>query len=62
MGAAICAAMGIGLYKSPSEIPDLQESSLTYFNPNISGAERDQRHRKWKQAVERSFDWHEPSC
>lgn len=47
------AGHAVGVWDFTKEIP----VEKTTFTKNITDAERQQRYRRWKMAVDRSFGW-----
>ena len=57
-GAAALAGLGVGFWKSQSELAALWSLDKR-FEPRMSRAEAAQRLARWHQAVERSRSWAE---
>ncbi len=57
-GAALLAALGIGLYQSIDELSD-SSKNVTEFLPDPEDTGRETRMRMWHKAVERSLGWDE---
>ena len=49
-GAAICAGIGVGKFKSLKDIPQTQKKSL-FFEPQISKEKREKMIQNWKIAI-----------
>ena len=56
LGAAYGAGLATGLWADLEEIEGLWAEDARW-SPSISGEERARLHKRWHQAVERSFDW-----
>ncbi len=56
LGAAFLAGLGVGLWSDPAEVGARWGADAT-FEPQLSAAEVDARHRQWRRAVERSRGW-----
>lgn len=50
-GAALLAGLGLGLWKSASELPPLPSGS-TYFEPRLSADQREAGYARWQRAVQ----------
>ena len=60
MGAAFLAGLAVGFWKDKSEISSMLKVQRS-FMPGMPEAERDRKYRGWRNAVERSLAWEEPS-
>jgi glycerol kinase len=56
LGAAYAAGLACGLYRDTDDLV-ANNAIDRAWEPNLSEAERERQYRKWKKAVERSFDW-----
>ncbi|HEX3725360.1 MAG TPA: glycerol kinase GlpK [Pirellulales bacterium] len=56
LGAAYLAGLAVGYWGDEQEIADNWALDRD-FRPQMPDVEREQRHREWKRAVERSLDW-----
>ncbi len=59
-GAAALAGLGVGFWDSQDELAALWTLDKR-FEPHMPRAEAAQRRARWRQAVERSRDWAQPS-
>lgn len=55
-GAALCAAVGAGIWKPEDLLRDV-DSKYTEFNPCNAPGDRQYRFTRWKDAVDRSVGW-----
>ena len=60
LGAAALAATAEGVWDA-STLAAATATGHTTFQPQMSAGERDERHARWRAAVERSREWAEPS-
>jgi len=60
LGAAYAAGLARGLYANTQDLAANNAIDRT-FTPQLPPDERERHYRKWKKAVERSFDWEETS-
>ena len=58
LGAAYAAGLACGIYSDQNELAANNAIDRTW-SPQMDEAERERRYRKWKKAIERSFDWEE---
>ncbi|HBN08328.1 MAG TPA: glycerol kinase [Cyanobacteria bacterium UBA8530] len=58
LGAAMLAGLGVGMWKSPEEIPFEGEGKA--FLPEMEEKKRSELLRGWKEAVDRSRGWAKP--
>jgi glycerol kinase len=56
LGAAICAALGSGIYSSIEQIPSLFSNETTTFESQISQQQRELELKRWDMAVSRSLN------
>ena len=56
LGAAMLAALGIGLYSEQEEVANLRELDKVFL-PTKRGEEMEERYLKWKKAVKRAEGW-----
>jgi glycerol kinase len=56
MGVAYMAGIGVGAWASHDEIRALWREDRR-FEPNMNQKRREAIHRRWREAVSRSFDW-----
>jgi glycerol kinase len=56
LGAAYAAGLACGLYRDTDDLV-ANNAIDRAWEPVLSAAERERQYRKWKKAVERSFDW-----
>lgn len=56
LGAAFLAGLGAGVWSSTEELAEIWQLDRR-FEPAMPAAERDARHARWRQAVERSRGW-----
>ncbi|KAK4536527.1 hypothetical protein CDCA_CDCA08G2552 [Cyanidium caldarium] len=56
LGAAAAAAIGAGVFTDMEAVRALWQQERE-FTPQIGATERQARHRRWSQAVERSLGW-----
>jgi glycerol kinase len=56
LGAAYGAGLAVGFWSGQDEIRDLWAEDMRW-QPTMGSEERERLHRRWQQAVERSFDW-----
>ena len=56
LGAAYAAGLAVGFFRDLEEIRKLWRERSTY-RPQVSQEERDELFAKWKDAVERTYDW-----
>jgi glycerol kinase len=56
LGAAYGAGLAVGFWSGLDEIRSLWAEDARW-SPQMAPDERDRLHRRWQQAVERSFDW-----
>ena len=59
LGAAICAAFGVQVFKDVKDVPPAPKDQMLIFRPTISEEETAIKMGKWKKAVQKSLDWHE---
>ena len=59
LGAAICAAFGVGHFKEIKDIPPSPKDKMLIFTPHISEQETELKMKRWKKAIEKSLNWHE---
>ena len=56
LGAALAAGIGVGFWSVDEAFADLKHATDgTLFEPKVPGKVADERHRRWKVAVERSM-------
>jgi glycerol kinase len=58
LGAAYAAGLACGFYASTDDLVANNAIDRT-FTSQLPAADRERHYRKWKKAVERSFDWEE---
>jgi glycerol kinase len=58
IGAAICAALGSGVYSSTEQIPQMKQEETTVFKSEITEEERSRELARWDLAVSKSLDSH----
>ncbi|KAL9649628.1 hypothetical protein ABK040_003305 [Willaertia magna] len=56
LGAAICSAFGVGIYKDVKDIP-LPNKQQIIYNPSITEEETEYKLSKWRKAIEKSLNW-----
>ena len=58
LGAAYAAGLAVGYWK---DLDDLKKNwgIARTWNPNMSAETRENLHKNWKKAIERSFGWEE---
>lgn len=56
LGAAVTSGLGSGLFNNLDEVRKLM-LEYKHFKPNIMNEEREEKHKKWKKAVDRSINW-----
>ena len=59
-GAARAAALALGDFRAPRELPSPAKQGQTFF-PKMRNEEREQRLALWRRAVERSLHWRQHS-
>ncbi|CAI2170805.1 3279_t:CDS:2 [Funneliformis geosporum] len=57
LGAAIAAGLAVGIWKSLSELDQVNCKDRTTFYPQMSEEESEQKYKAWQKAVEKSLDW-----
>ncbi|RGB28354.1 hypothetical protein C1646_629688 [Rhizophagus diaphanus] len=57
LGAAIAAGFAVGVWKSFSELDEVNSKDRTIFSPQVSKEESEQKYKTWQKAIERSLDW-----
>jgi glycerol kinase len=57
LGAAIAAGFAVGVWKSFSELDEVNSKDRTIFSPKVSKEESEQKYKTWQKAIERSLDW-----
>src|SRR5690606_665640 len=58
-GAAALAGLGVGVFRSRSDLESVTAEGATCFEPRIDAERRDALYAGWKRAVERSRGWAE---
>ena len=56
LGAAYLAGLAVGFWSGTEELRHIWAVERT-FTPSITAAEREEKLKGWRRAVERSFDW-----
>jgi glycerol kinase len=56
LGAAYAAGLAVGFWSGTDELADNWQESRRW-EPTWSDDQREEGHRRWRQAVQRSFDW-----
>nr|WCZ58776.1 glycerol kinase [Seculamonas ecuadoriensis] len=57
LGAAIAAGLGCGVYNSLDDVLNIGSDEVSVYKPVWTAAQRARHMKKWKAAVERSFNW-----
>ncbi|CAG8738727.1 9440_t:CDS:1, partial [Acaulospora morrowiae] len=57
LGAAIAAGYAVGVWKSLSELDQVNNEGWAVFSSQITQETSEERYKSWKKAVERSFGW-----
>ena len=57
LGAAMAAAITMGLF-SIEKLGNPQDLNASIFKPDISKETRDQKFKRWGDAIQRSLEWH----
>ncbi|MEY4685021.1 MAG: glycerol kinase [Pseudomonadota bacterium] len=56
LGAAYAAGLAVGFWQGPDELKALWQEDQR-FDPKMNDTQREEMHKGWLRAVERSFDW-----
>jgi glycerol kinase len=56
LGAAYAAGVGVGFWPDVESLRGLWHKAAEWF-PGMDTARREKGYRKWRKAVQRTFDW-----